>query len=113
MNFLAINLAGVFLIILALAFFILEAKAPSHGVLAAGGIASMFLGAIFLIRSPLTPGGVSVGVALAGTVPFAVLAVVLMRLCPSLRDVESGWGKGRRNGSNSFSVCPLQGRCGG
>jgi len=80
MNFLPINLAGVFLILLALAFFILEAKAPSHGVLALGGVVSMFLGAIFLIRSPLTPGGVSVGVALAGTVPFAVLAVVLMRL---------------------------------
>ncbi len=80
MNFLPINLAGLFLIALALAFFILEAKAPSHGVLAFGGVVSMFLGAIFLIRSPLTPGGVSVGVALAGTLPFAVLAVVLMRL---------------------------------
>src|SRR5436309_596127 len=36
MNFLPINLAGVFLILLALAFFILEAKAPSHGLLALG-----------------------------------------------------------------------------
>src|SRR5467141_4600091 len=80
MHFLPVNLAGLFLIGLSLAFFILEAKAPSHGVLAFGGVVSMFLGAIFLIRSPLTSGGVSVGVALAGTLPFAVLAVVLMRL---------------------------------
>src|SRR6266853_685159 len=42
MNFLPINLAGVFLILLALAFFILEAKASSHGVLALGGVVSMF-----------------------------------------------------------------------
>jgi membrane-bound serine protease (ClpP class) len=80
MHFLPVNLAGLFLIALALAFFILEAKAPSHGVLAFGGVVSMFLGALFLIRSPLTSGGVSIGVALAGTVPFAVLAVFLMRL---------------------------------
>ncbi len=80
MNFLPVNLAGLFLIALALAFFILEAKTPSHGILAFGGVVSMFLGALFLIRSPLTSGGVSVGVALAGTLPFAVLAGVLMRL---------------------------------
>src|SRR2546425_2115613 len=80
MNFLPVNLAGLFLISLALAFFILEAKAPSHGVLAFGGVVSMFLGALFLIRSPLTSGGVSLGVAAAGTVPFAIFTVVLMRL---------------------------------
>src|SRR5258707_15267996 len=72
MNFLPINLAGVFLILLALAFFILEAKAPSHGILALGRAVSMFLCATFLIRSPLTPGRVSVGVALAGTPSLAV-----------------------------------------
>src|SRR5205823_1654676 len=79
MNFLPVNLAGLFLIALALAFFILEAKAPSHGILAFGGVVSMFLGALFLIRSPLTSGGVSVGVAIAGTLPFAVLAVFQRR----------------------------------
>src|SRR6202040_614617 len=48
MHFLPVNLAGLFLIALSLAFFILEAKAPSHGVLAFGGVVSMFLGALFL-----------------------------------------------------------------
>jgi membrane-bound serine protease (ClpP class) len=69
MHLLPVNLAGVFLIVLALALFILEAKFTSHGVLAAGGIVSMLLGAMFLIRSPLTAGGVSLGVALAVTLP--------------------------------------------
>jgi len=107
MNFLPINLAGVFLILLALAFFVLEAKAPSHGVLALGGVVSMFLGAIFLIRSPLTPGGVSVGVALAGTVPFAVLAVFLMRLVLRSRKWKSATGKEELIGSQGVAVAPL------
>src|SRR5207237_9507737 len=64
MHFLPVNLAGLFLIVLSLVFFILEAKAPSHGVLALGGIVSMFLGALFLVRSPLTSGGARLCVSL-------------------------------------------------
>src|SRR5258708_31611157 len=116
MHFLPVNLAGLFLIGLSLAFFILEAKAPSHGVLALGGVVSMFLGAIFLVRSPLTPGGVSVGVALAGTVPFAVLAVVLMRLVLRSRRLKTATGKEEMIGSQGVAIGPLaagRGRNGG
>ena len=107
MHFLPVNLAGLFLIALALAFFILEAKAPSHGVLAFGGVVSMFLGALFLIRSPLTSGGVSVGVALAGTLPFAVLAVVLMRLVLRSRKWKSVTGKEELIGAPGVAVARL------
>jgi membrane-bound serine protease (ClpP class) len=48
--------------------------------LLAGGIIAMLFGAIFLIRSPLTSGGVSLGMAFSVTLPFAVLSVFLMRL---------------------------------
>ena len=107
MHFLPVNLAGLFLIGLSLAFFILEAKAPSHGVLAFGGVVSMFLGAIFLIRSPLTSGGVSIGVALAGTLPFAVLAVALMRLVLRSRQWKTATGKEELIGSHGVAVEPL------
>jgi membrane-bound serine protease (ClpP class) len=107
MHFLPVNLAGLFLIGLALAFFILEAKAPSHGVLAAGGVISMFLGAIFLIRSPLTSGGVSIGVALAGTVPFALLAVFLMRLVLSSRKWKTATGREELIGAHGVVVSAL------
>ena len=107
MHFLPVNLAGLFLIGLSLAFFILEAKAPSHGVLAFGGVVSMFLGAIFLIRSPLTSGGVSIGVALAGTLPFAVLAVVLMRLVLRSRQWKTATGKEELIGSHGVAVAQL------
>jgi len=107
MHFLPVNLAGLFLIGLSLAFFILEAKAPSHGVLAFGGVVSMFLGAVFLIRSPLTSGGVSIGVALAGTLPFAVLAVVLMRLVLHSRQWKTATGKEELIGTQGVAVAPL------
>jgi membrane-bound serine protease (ClpP class) len=108
MQFLPVSLAGLLLILLALAFFILEAKMPSHGVLAVGGVISMFLGAIFLIRSPLTPGGVSIKVALAATLPFAVLAVFLMRLVLRSRKWKTTTGKEELIGSQGVVVKLLQ-----
>src|SRR5205823_2838458 len=107
MHFLPVNLAGLLLIALSLAFFILEAKTPSHGVLAFGGVVSMFLGAIFLIRSPLTAGGVSLGVALAGTLPFAVLAVALMRRVLRSRQWNTATGKEEMLGSQGIAIAPL------
>ncbi len=108
MHFLPVNLTGLFLIALSLVFFILEAKTPTHGVLAFGGVVSMFLGAVFLIRSPLTPGGVSIGVALAGTVPFAILAVILMRLVLRSRKWKTATGREELIGSSGVAVSALQ-----
>ncbi len=79
MHLLPVNLAGIVLIIVAIALFVLEAKYTSHGVLLAGGIVAMMLGALFLVRSPLTGRGVSPVVALAVTLPFAGISVFLMR----------------------------------
>jgi membrane-bound serine protease (ClpP class) len=93
MHLLPINFAGVLLILLALTLFILEAKYTSHGVLLIGGIVSMLLGAMFLVRSPLTPGGVSTGLALSVTLPFAFLTVFLMRLVLKSRRWKSVTGK--------------------
>lgn len=80
MHILPVNFAGVLLIVVALGLFILEAKYTSHGVLAVGGVLAMLLGALMLIRSPLTGAGVSLGVALGATLPFALVTVLLMRL---------------------------------
>ncbi len=93
MHLLPVNFAGLLLIVLAIVLFVLEAKFTSHGVLLLGGIVSMLLGATFLIRSPLTPGGVSLGVALAATVPFALLTVFLMRLVLKSRRWKSSTGR--------------------
>jgi membrane-bound serine protease (ClpP class) len=108
LNFLPVNFAGLFLIALAMAFFILEAKMPSHGILGAGGVISMFLGAIFLIRSPLTPGGVSMSVALAATLPCALIVIFLMRLVLRSRKWKTSTGKEELVGTQGIVVSPLQ-----
>jgi membrane-bound serine protease (ClpP class) len=93
MHLLPVNFTGVLLIVLALVLFALEAKLTSHGVLLIGGIVSMLLGATFLIRSPLTPAGVSFGVAIAATLPAAFLTIFLMRLVLKSRRWKSATGK--------------------
>ncbi len=108
MHVLPVNIAGVFLILLALALFILEAKFTSHGVLLAGGIISMLLGAMFLIRSPLTAGGVSLSVAIAVTLPFAVLTVFLMRLVLRSRKWKSATGREEMLTEQGIVVSPIQ-----
>ena len=111
MHLLPVNFAGVLLILLAFALFIMEAKFASHGVLLLGGVVSMFLGAIFLIRSPLTPGGVSTGVALGVTVPVALLTVFLMRLVLKSRRWKTTTGKEEMLGAEGVvtAALPVQG----
>jgi len=50
---LPINYAGLALMILAVILFLLEIKVVSHGVLAIGGVISLFLGSLMLIDSDL------------------------------------------------------------
>jgi membrane-bound serine protease (ClpP class) len=80
MHLVPVNITGVLLILLATALFVMEAKFPTHGVLGIGGVAAMLLGALMLVRSPLTGAGVSLGVAAGATLPFAVVCIALMRL---------------------------------
>jgi membrane-bound serine protease (ClpP class) len=49
---LPINYAGLLLIIFALILFIAEIKVPSYGLLTVGGVISMILGSIMLIKTP-------------------------------------------------------------
>ncbi len=107
MHILPVNFAGVLLILLALSLFILEAKYTSHGVLLAGGVVSMLLGAMFLIRSPLTAGGVSLGVAVAVTLPFALLCVILMRLVLRSRQWKTATGREEMIGAQGVVISPV------
>jgi membrane-bound serine protease (ClpP class) len=93
MHLLPVNLAGVLLIALAVALFVLEAKFPTHGILGLGGAVSMFLGALFLIRSPWTGMGVNPVIALAVTIPFAIIVIILMRLVLRSRKWKVSTGK--------------------
>lgn len=90
---LPVNLVGLLLIVLSLAFFVLEAKYPTHGILALGGVISMVLGALMLVRSPLTGMGVSLSAALGVTIPFAIIVIVLARFVLRSRAWKPSTGK--------------------
>jgi membrane-bound serine protease (ClpP class) len=107
MQILPVAPAGIVLILLALALFILEAKYTSHGVLAIGGIVAMLLGALMLVRSPLTHAGVSLGVALGATLPFALITIMLMRLVMRSRSWKPATGLEQLVGSPGEVTEPL------
>lgn len=80
LSLLPLNWAGAGLLILAFVMFILEAKFPSHGVLAAGGIVSMVLGAVLLVDTSVPGLRIHMTIALAVALPLAAITVFLMRL---------------------------------
>ncbi len=80
MQLLPVTFTGILLILLAITLFVLEAKFAGHGILGIGGAISLVLGAVMLVRSPLTGGGVSLNVAFGVAIPFAVFFLLLARL---------------------------------
>jgi membrane-bound serine protease (ClpP class) len=93
MHMLPVSLTGLLLIVLSLVLFVLEAKYPTHGVLGVGGVLSMVLGALMLVKSPWTGMGVSLSAALGVAIPFAVIVVILMRAVLRSRSWRQGAGK--------------------
>lgn len=79
MQLLPVNFAGLLMIVLAVGLFVLEAKFPTHGVLGVGGFIAMLIGALMLIRSPITGMGVRLSTAFGVALPFALIAIFLMK----------------------------------
>ncbi|HXG64747.1 MAG TPA: NfeD family protein [Blastocatellia bacterium] len=77
------NPLGVLLLGVALALFILELKAHGFGILGLGGIIAAVFGILLLLDAPFT--AVSLGLALAVALPFAVLLIVMTQLAMRAR----------------------------
>lgn len=80
--------AGVALLILAFTLFVLEAKIVSHGVLGAGGVVAMILGAVMLVDAPPEM-RIRWTTALAVTLPFALITMFLVTLVVRARNAKS------------------------
>jgi membrane-bound serine protease (ClpP class) len=93
MHMLPVSLTGLLLIFLAIALFVLEAKYPTHGILGIGGVIAMVLGALMLVRSPITGGGVSGWIAVSVALPFGVIIIFLARLVLRSRTWKVSTGK--------------------
>jgi membrane-bound serine protease (ClpP class) len=80
LNLLPTRYASLWLIALAFVLFALEAKFASHGVLTAGGIASLTLGGLLLVDGPIPEMRVKLIVALAVSLPFGLITAFLMTI---------------------------------
>jgi len=80
MHSLPVNYAGLALIIFAIILFLLEIKIVSHGLLAIGGIVSLLLGSMMLIRSGsgLDMAHISRGVIYAATAVSALFFLFVL-----------------------------------
>lgn len=75
-----VNWAGVLLILLAIAMFVLEVKLTSYGLLTVGGIVAMILGAMMLVDAEVPEMRVSLRLLVPAAVAMAAWTVTLVRL---------------------------------
>lgn len=80
LNLLPTRYAAFALILVAFAFFALEAKFTSYGILGIGGVICLVFGALLLVDGPIPEMRVHLLTALVVSVPIGVIAVFLMTL---------------------------------
>jgi membrane-bound serine protease (ClpP class) len=101
---LPVNYAGLLFIALAFVLFIVDLKAPTHGALTAGGVASLVAGGLILFNSPLyrvsVTAVVTVALATGAFFAFAVAKVVLAQKRPAVTGRESLVGQMARARTN-------------
>jgi membrane-bound serine protease (ClpP class) len=76
---------AVVMIIASFAMFILEAKLQTHGIVGAGGIVLMVLGALLLVDGPIPQMRVQLWAALAVAIPIGTITVFLMTIALKAR----------------------------
>ncbi|PYV83055.1 MAG: serine protease [Acidobacteria bacterium] len=78
LHLLPIRFAAVVLIFASFVLFALDAKFGTHGVLAIGGIATLVIGALLLVDTPIPEMRVHLATALAVSIPLGGITVFLM-----------------------------------
>lgn len=85
LQMLPINFAGLALIIFAIILFIAEIKVVSHGLLAIGGIISLFLGSLMLIESPAEYMRISLSVIIPAVIVSAAFFIFAITMAVRAR----------------------------
>jgi membrane-bound serine protease (ClpP class) len=85
LNLLPTRFAAVVLILASFVLFALEAKFATHGVLGIGGIATLTLGGLLLVDSPIPEMRVHLATALSVSVPLGIITVFLMNIALKAR----------------------------
>lgn len=85
LHLLPIRFAAVVLIFASFVLFALDAKFATHGALAVGGIATLVIGALLLVDTPVPEMRVHLGTALAVSIPLGGITVFLMSVALKAR----------------------------
>lgn len=107
LSVLPLNWSGAALLLLSLAFFGLELKYPSHGVLGAGGAIAMILGALLLIDSPFPELRIHLSTALALVLPFTAITALLVTLVVRARLSAPSTGQETFLGADAVTLTPI------
>ena len=107
LNLLPIRYTAVMLLAAALVFLLLEAKFGAHGVLAIAGIVCLAFGMLTLVAAPVPEMGVSPMVAIAVSVAFGGITVILVRLAVRARRRKARMGADAMVGARATAMEPL------
>lgn len=107
LNLLPIRYTAVLLLIAAMVLLILEAKFGGHGALAIAGIVCLTFGLLTLVAAPVPQMDVSPLVAIAISVGFGLITVVLVRLAVRARHRKSLIGPDAMVGFPATAMEPL------
>lgn len=108
LSVLPLSWSGAALLLLAITFFGLELKFPTHGVLGAGGAIAMVLGALLLVDSPLPELRIHLATALGLVLPFTAITAFLVTLAVRARISAPATGRETYLGASAVTLSPLQ-----
>jgi membrane-bound serine protease (ClpP class) len=104
---LPVNVAGLVLIVLALALFIIDLFAPTHGVLTFGGIAAFFLGALMLFNGADPAFRLSLGYIVPATLLTAAFFVFVVGAGVRAQFLPVRAGKEAMMGKRTVALQPI------
>jgi membrane-bound serine protease (ClpP class) len=107
LNLLPIRYTAVLLLVAAVVLLALEAKVGGHGALATAGIVSLTFGLLTLVAAPVPEMGVSPVVAIAASIGFGLITVLLLRLAVRARRRKALIGPDAMVGMTATAMEPL------
>lgn len=107
LNLLPVHYTAVMLLVAAFALMLLEAKFPSHGVLAAVGIVALVFGTLTLVSGPIPELRVQLLTALACGIAFGLITLFLVRIALRARKNKVMTGADALVGALGIAQQPL------
>jgi membrane-bound serine protease (ClpP class) len=107
LNFLPFRSIAIVLILASFIMFIVEAKLQTHGIVGAGGIVLMVLGALLLVDGPIPQMRVQLWAALAVAIPIGIITIFLMTIALKARRNKIVTGEQGMIGAIAIVCAPL------